>query len=114
VASINGLVNEYTKVCSQVRSRFPMGVGRYLMNKLEASMLTQGVLEVQRVQGKKGNYVFINGRSVGLSGKLKDFSTLAVHMTVYSKTLGKLTASLKRVPVLSKSISVPPPQYEGH
>merc|ERR1719399_1969764 len=39
VSKINGLVTEYMKVLSEVRNRFPVGLGNYLMAKLETSML---------------------------------------------------------------------------
>merc|ERR1719353_1836173 len=77
VAAINGLVNEYMKECAQVRARWPMGLGKYLLDKLEESMTGKGVLQVDKVDGKAGNFVFVNGRSVGLSNKLSDFSSLA-------------------------------------
>merc|ERR1719409_1571060 len=35
VAAINGLVNEYTGQINQVRERWPMGLGKYLLDKLE-------------------------------------------------------------------------------
>merc|ERR1712070_233198 len=70
VAAINGLVNEYTDACVQVRARWPMGLGKYLLDKAEESMTGAGVLQVDKVEGKAGNYVFINGRSVGLSNKM--------------------------------------------
>merc|ERR1711998_335351 len=70
VAAINGLVNEYTKCAEQVRFRWPMGLGKYLLDKLEESMTAAGVLQVDKVEGKSGNFVFINGRSVGLSNKM--------------------------------------------
>merc|ERR1712031_130771 len=76
VAAINGLVNEYTNACGDVRNRWPMGLGKYLMDKLESSMLDAGVLQVDSVEGKSGNFVYMNGRSAGLSNKLSDFSTL--------------------------------------
>merc|ERR1712072_98617 len=62
LARINGLVNEYATSCAQVRARWPMGLGKYLVDKLS---------------GKAGNFVYVNGRSVGLSNKLNDFATLA-------------------------------------
>merc|ERR1712072_1601710 len=62
VAKINGLVNEFTNSAKQVRERWPMGLGKYLLDKLE---------------GKPGNFVFLNGPSVGLSNKLSDFAALA-------------------------------------
>merc|ERR1712196_712876 len=94
VAAINGLVNEYSTSCAQVRSRWPLGLGKYLLDKLEQSMLDKGVLQVDKVPGKAGNFVYINGRSVGLSNKLNDFATLASRMSVYESVLAKLTAKL--------------------
>merc|ERR1712072_113037 len=61
VAAINGLVNEYMKECAQVRNRWPMGLGKYLLDKLEESMSGKGVLQVDKVEGKAGNFVYING-----------------------------------------------------
>merc|ERR1711998_563754 len=49
VAAINGLVNEYTKCAEQVRFRWPMGLGKYLLDKLEESMTAAGVLQVDKV-----------------------------------------------------------------
>merc|ERR1711934_643440 len=77
VAAINGLVNEYTDSCVQIRNRWPMGLGKYLMDRLEDSMLGKGVLQ----EDKAGNFVFINAHSVGLSNKLGAFSELAARMT---------------------------------
>merc|ERR1711967_80789 len=94
VASINGLVNEFTKSAVQVRNRWPMGLGKYLLDKLEASTMDKGVLQVDKVAGKPGNYVFINGRSVGLSNKMSDFAALAAKMTTYESVLAKLTSKL--------------------
>merc|ERR1712022_4891 len=94
VAAINGLVDEYTEAAVQVRERWPMGLGKYLLSKLEVSMMDKGCLQVDKVEGKAGNFVFINGRSVGLSNKLSDFSTLAAMMTTYESVLAKLTAKI--------------------
>merc|ERR1711998_576225 len=94
VAAINGLVNEYTTSCAQVRARWPMGLGKYLLDKLEVAMLGKGVLQVDEIKNKEGNFVFINGRSVGLSNKLKDFTKLASSMKLYESVLAKLTAKL--------------------
>merc|ERR1712036_173523 len=49
VSKINGLVTEYMKVLSQVCNRFPVGLGNYLMAKLETSMQGTGALEVDKV-----------------------------------------------------------------
>merc|ERR1711871_1213726 len=94
VAAINGLVNEYTESCNSVHMRWPMGLGKYLMDKLEQSMLDKGVLQVDKIEGKSGNFVFINGRSVGLSNKLSDFGELAASMSMYEQVLAKLTAKV--------------------
>merc|ERR1712072_1024529 len=69
-SKINGLVNEYSGVLARVRRVWPMGLGKYLLMKLEESMRAKGVLQVDKVSGKKGNFVFVNGRTVGLSNKL--------------------------------------------
>merc|ERR1711988_1122936 len=79
VSKINGLVAEYMSVLKQVRERFPIGLGNYLMAKLETSMQGTGALEVDKIADRSGNYVFVNGHAVGLSSKLSDFATLAVH-----------------------------------
>merc|ERR1712010_272198 len=94
VSKINGLVNEYTGNTNAVRGRWPMGLGKYLLMKLEESMLEKGVLQVDKIAEKSGNYVFLNGHAVGLSNKLNDFESLAVRMNDYEATLAKLTASL--------------------
>merc|ERR1711912_217542 len=94
VAAINGLVNEFTVACGDVRNRWPMGLGKYLLDKLEESMVDKGVLQVDKVEGQAGNFVFTNGRSVGLSNKLSDFSSLATRMAVYESVLAKLTSKI--------------------
>jgi len=115
VAEINGLVNEFTTSSKQVRERWPMGLGKYLLDKLEVSMSAKGVLQVDKVDGKNGNYVYINGRSVGLSNKLSDFSSLASKMSVYEAVLAKLTAKVKSPPqVHTQKISVSPPEWQGN
>merc|ERR1712227_1086776 len=115
VAAINGLVNEYSTSCAQVRSRWPLGLGKYLLDKLEQSMLDKGVLQVDKVPGKAGNFVYINGRSVGLSNKLNDFATLASRMSVYESVLAKLTAKLTvpkhRTP---PKFYAKPPEWNGN
>merc|ERR1719321_1790470 len=114
VAAINGLVNEYATSCAQVRARWPMGLGKYLLDKLEVSMLAKGVLQVDKVAGKTGNYVYMNGRSVGLSNKLNDFATLASKMSVYESVLAKLTAKLPATTKKQKIVKVLPPQWQGN
>merc|ERR1712072_476969 len=98
VAAVNGLVNEYANSCKLVRARWPLGLGKYLMDKLEVSMLRKGVLQVDKVTGKAGNYVYVNGHSVGLSNKLNDFASLAARMTTYESVLASITAEVTAPP----------------
>jgi len=94
VSKINGLVNEYSSITNMVRMRWPLGLGKYLLSKLMEAMLAKGVLQVDKIEDKEGNWVFINGHAVGLSNKMTDFENLAVGMKTYQKELAKLTAAL--------------------
>jgi len=116
-SKINGLVDEYTGVTSQVRMRYPLGLGKYLLLKVEEAMLGKGVLMVDKVADKAGNFVFLNGHAVGLSNKLNDLEELAVRMADYEATLSKLTAkmSAKTNPAIQKpKVMVPPPEWPGN
>merc|ERR1712057_78084 len=113
VSKINGLVNEYIKTIGQVRARWPMGLGKYLMAKLETSMQSTGCLEVDKVASKAGNFVFVNGHSVGLSSKLSDFAGLAVRMAAYEHTLARLTGKLSNKKHAGK-VMVKPPEWQGN
>merc|ERR1719398_313767 len=113
VSKINGLVNEYIKTMAQVRDRWPMGLGKYLLAKLETAMQGTGALEVDKVSDKAGNFVFVNGHSVGLSSKLSDFESLAVRMTTYEATLAKITGTLSGKKGAGKAY-VKPPEWQGN
>merc|ERR1712167_403833 len=81
------------------------------------AILTKGVLQVDKVSNHAGNWVFLNGRAVGLSNKLNDFESLAVRMGHYEATLAKLTAALagkKHKPAGKKPYSVPAPEWPGN
>merc|ERR1712054_386204 len=114
VAKINGLVNEFTVSAKQGRERWPMGLGKYLLDKPEESMMGKGVLQVDKVDGKPGNYVFVNGHSVGLSNKLSDFASLAAKMTTYESVLAKLTSKLTVGPHTSAKVYAKPPEWQGN
>merc|ERR1719453_1461659 len=115
VARINGLVNEYATSAAQVRARWPMGLGKYLLDKLQVSMEGKGVLQVDKVSGKAGNFVYVNGRSVGLSNKLNDFASLASRMSVYEAVLAKLPSRLAVGPKSKpKAFSAKPPEWQGN
>jgi len=114
VSKVNGLVNEYTRITAAVRARWPQGLGKYLLLKLEGSMLKKGVLQVSKVEGKPGNFVFIDGNGVGLSNKMSDFEALAVKMSTYEATLAKLTAMLTaKPPQPVKPTMVTGPEWQG-
>jgi len=94
-----------------------MGLGKYLLGKVEKNMQKKGVLEVDHIEGKDGNFVFINAAAVGLSSKLSDFETLAVKMVKYQHTLAHLTAHAKQkkqgAGPAEKQIVVNPPEWDG-
>jgi len=115
VTKINGMVNEFVDTANTVRMRWPMGLGKYLLNKLEGSMSGKGVLQVDKIDEKEGNWVFLNGHSVGLSNKLNDFEELAVQMGAYEATLAKITAELsgKTTKVMAKRAYAKPPEWDG-
>merc|ERR1712230_340867 len=113
VGAINGLVNEFTESASQVRNRWPMGLGKYLLERLEASMMDKGVLQVDKIEGKSGNFVFLNGRSVGLSNKMSDFGALAARMSTYGSVLAKMTAKIT-VPHKPATVYAGPPEWPGN
>merc|ERR1711939_1210861 len=77
------------------------------------NMQINGALEVDKVADKAGNYVFVNGHAVGLSSKLSDFASLAVHMTAYERTLARLTGKLSTKKKAGK-VLVTPPEWEGN
>merc|ERR1711968_162918 len=91
VSKINGLVNQYVKTLGTVKQRWTMGLGKYLLAKLEIAMQGKGALEVDKIEGKSGNFVFMNGHAVGLSSRLSDFEQLAVRMPAFESVLAKLT-----------------------
>merc|ERR1712054_142162 len=114
VKRINGLVDEYMKTVVVVRNRWPFGIGKYLLARLEASMQGRGCLEVSKIGA--GQAVFINARAVGLTNKLNDFRSLAVGMKTYQATLAKLTQNLAKRKKPSKNrrkIRVGPPEWNG-
>merc|ERR1711998_514867 len=115
VRKINGLVNEFVEVANAVRERWPMGLGKYLLLKLEGSMQKKGVLQVDKMESKSGNFVFLNGHAVGLSNKLNDFESLAVRMAHYEATLAKLTAALSGKAKKPKAaVYAKPPEWDGN
>jgi len=115
VSKINGLVNEYVENLGAVKDRWPMGLGKYLLAKLEVAMQSEGALEVDKIEGRAGNFVFVNAHSVGLSSRLPDFQGLAVKMHVYEKALSDLTGGLSTEKTAAhKHLMAPPPEWQGN
>jgi len=114
VNKINNLAMEFITVANACRERWSVGLGKYLLLTLEAAMSGKGVLQVDKVDGASGNWVFINGHAVGLSNKLNDFEGLAVRMAHYEATLAKMTAGLsgKHTGKVAKFVS--PPEWPGN
>jgi hypothetical protein len=113
VNKINFLVDEYISLLGQVQSRWPMGLGKYLLSKVEINMQGKGILEVDRITGKPGNWVFINGHSVGLSSRLSTFESLATRMSTYTSVLGKMTGKLAAKTARGVKMYVKPPEWQG-
>lgn len=114
VSKINGLVNEYIDQMSGVKDRWPMGLGYYLIARLEIAMQGPGALEVDKIEGRAGNFVFINAHSVGLSSKLPDFEGLAMRMDAYEASLASLTQTLpKEKTTAKKTHYVHGPEWQG-
>jgi hypothetical protein len=115
VSKINGLVNEYVSIMGQLKNRWQMGLGKYLLCKLEMAMQKTGALEVDKVEDKSGNFVFMNAHAVGLSSKLSDFQGLAVQMSIYEQALAQLTGTLStKKTAARKKVEVPPPEWQGN
>jgi hypothetical protein len=111
----NGLVDEYMGVMEELKQRWPMGLGKYLIGKLELAMSGTGALEVDKIADRAGNFVFLNGHAVGLSSKLGAFEDLAVRMADYEETLSKLTGKMAHVAVHKTTKSyVTPPEWQGN
>jgi hypothetical protein len=118
LSKVNFLANEYVGVMRQVRERWPYGIGKYLLDKVDGTMQGSGILQVDKVTGKAGNFVFINGRSVGLSSKLSDFMSLGAKMGRYQVVLSKLTQNVghkvKGPGYPSKMVYAKPPEWQGN
>merc|ERR1712096_595591 len=52
LSKVNFLANEYVGVMRQVRERWPYGIGKYLLDKVDGTMQGSGILQVDKVTGK--------------------------------------------------------------
>lgn len=117
-SKINGLVNEYTVILTQVRQRWPWGIGKYITDRIDVAMQKRGILEVAKVSGRSGQFVFLNAHSLGLSSSLPSWKRLAARISDYSKALEKLSRALptsapkKTKP--PKPFRAKPPEWQGN
>merc|ERR1711918_224136 len=65
INKVNGLVNEYMSVFTQVRMRWRLGLGKYLLSKLSAAMQSKGILTVGKKSGAAGQWVYPTGSALG-------------------------------------------------
>merc|ERR1719326_946243 len=76
---INALVDEYMGVVTAVRRRWPMGIGKYLLMRTESSMQGKGVLQVDKVANKAGNWEsFISTRLKQMERQMKESTEIAM------------------------------------
>merc|ERR1712178_368532 len=109
----DGLVNEYTLLFTQVRMRWGMGLGKYLLAKLNEAMASKGVLTVGKKYDAEGQFVYVAGTKLGLSNKLSDLQTIAAPLVKYQAYLSKLTSKLP-ANVQQVKFFVPPPEWQGN
>merc|ERR1711907_800744 len=117
VNKINFLVDEAMQTFDQVSNRWTMGLGKYLLGKVEKNMQKKGILEVDHIEGKAGNFVFINAASAGLSSKLSDFEQVDVKTGDFQHVLSHLTAKAGQKKQAAgkkeQEIMVGPPEWDG-
>merc|ERR1711998_128231 len=99
---VNMLVNKYQAMMGQGKMHWPLGLGHYLLTKLD---------------GGTGQYVFMNSQAVGLSSHMDMFKEMAVKMPYYQKTLAKLAAGFNAHSAGQQAAGhknfVPPPEWNG-
>jgi len=79
-----GLVDEYSGIMADLRSRWHRGLGHYIISQIEESMYTTGLLGIKKQVS--GEQVYVNGKSMGLSGeKLAGLDDFAVPLDLFSK-----------------------------
>merc|ERR1712146_396546 len=113
INKVNGLVDEYMAIYSACRMRWPYGLGKYLLEKLSHAMTKDGVLTVGAKEGASGQWVYISGKSVGLSNRLDYFAKIGARVHHYQDALAKLSAKLPKKAVVVP-LTAPPPEWEGN
>jgi len=111
---INGLTNEFMQVYNGVRARWPHGLGKYLLVKLADSMAKGGILEVGKARGHEGQWVYINGKALGLSNKVGEFAKVGARINHYQRFLLTLSKHLPAVKHHAAALTVAPPEWQGN
>jgi len=115
LSKTNGLVDEWSEAMQMVRTRWPYGIGHYLLSKVQYAMQNEGMLTVGSVADKDGQYVYVNGHAIGLSNKLDTLTSLAASAKDYQGMLKKLTTDLpKKKKVAKKEYFVPGKEWQGN
>jgi hypothetical protein len=114
IARYNGLVDEYSRIMTFVRRRWPYGLGRYLLGKLEESMQKTGLLKYTNLSGKSGKSVVVDAKAIGLSNRMHDFDKLAVSTAKFQSSLKILSAKLPKSLRTSTSQYAPPVWWKGN
>merc|ERR1719502_1252894 len=112
INQVNGLANEFMRVYTEVRQRWPDGLGKYLMIKLADSMAKGGILSVGKKDGNAGQWVSVTGKALGLSNRMDEFEKLGVRVNHYQDALQKLQAKLPKTKSISAPLRVTPPEWQ--
>jgi len=113
INKVNGLVDEYYLILTDVRSQYPYGIGNYLLTKLSKSMTAEGILTTGPMADHSGTFVYVSGKTLGLAHKMDDFSALGCRITDYEEAMGSLTAKLPHKAIVTP-IVVPAPEWQGN
>merc|ERR1719271_1865671 len=113
LSKVNGLVNEYMQIFTQVRMRWRMGLGKYLLGKLAEAMQKKGILTVGKKSGASGQFVYVAGHALGLSSQVGSFTHLGARLVKYQGFLAHLSAKLPKTSIIKK-VMVPPPEWKGN
>jgi len=114
INQVNGLANEFMRTYTQVRQRWPDGLGKYLLVKLADSMAKGGILSVGKKSGAAGQWVSVTGKALGLSNRVDEFEKLGVRINHYQDAILKLQEHLPKTKSISTPLEVAPPEWQGN
>jgi hypothetical protein len=114
INQVNGLANEFMRVYTQVRQRWPDGIGKYLLVKLADSMAKEGILSIGEKAGTAGKWVSVSGKALGLSNRVEEFEKLGVHINHYQKSLVHLQQHLPKTKNIAVPLKVLAPEWNGN